>query len=93
MTDEATLAVLRTSHQEEIKTALAAGKSISLHVQYDYPELFTPYPESWDEKRREKAQDTSARINEMRAFYDNQEPPVGSSARSMTWLPKPRRTS
>jgi hypothetical protein len=74
VTDDVTLADLRTSHQEEIKTALAAGKSISLHVQYDYPELFTPYPDLWDEKRREKAQDTWARINEIRAFYDNQEP-------------------
>ena len=57
VTDEATLAVLRTSHQEEIRKAMAAGIGISPHVQYDYPELFTPYPESWDEKRREKAQD------------------------------------
>ena len=39
---------------------MAAGTSISPHVQYDYPELFTPYPESWDEKRREKAQDLGA---------------------------------
>jgi hypothetical protein len=75
VTDEASLAVLRISHLEEIKTAMAAGKSISLHVQYDYPELFTPYPESWDEKRRERAQDTWARINEMQAFHDSQDPP------------------
>jgi hypothetical protein len=75
VTDEATLTVLRTSHEEEIKTAMAAGIGISPLVQYDYPELFTPYPESWDEKRRERAQDTWGRINEMRAFNDRQEPP------------------
>ena len=75
VTDEATLAVLRTSHEEEIRKAMAAGGSISPLVQYDYPELFTPYPESWDEKRREKADDLWARINEMRAFHDSQEPP------------------
>ena len=49
---------------------MAAGIGISPLVQYDYPELFTPYPESWDEKQREKAQDVWARINEMRAFHD-----------------------
>ena len=75
VTDEATLAVLRTSHEEEIKKAMAAGKSISPQVQYDYPEIFTPYPKSWDEKRREKAGDLWARLNEMRAFNDRQEPP------------------
>ena len=75
VTDEATLAILRTSHREVIETALAARKTISLHVQYDYPELFTPYPESWDEKRRERAENTWARINEMRAFQDSQDPP------------------
>ncbi len=75
VTDEATLAVLRTPHQEEIRKAMAAGIGISPLVQYDYPELFTPYPESWDEKRREKAQDVWARINEMRAFHDSQDPP------------------
>ena len=75
VTDEQTLAAMRVSHLEEIKTAMAAGKSISPLVQYDYPELFTPYPESWDEKRRERAQDTWARINEMRAFHDRQDPP------------------
>jgi len=75
VTDEATVALLRVPHQEEIKKAMAAGKIISPLVQYDYPELFTPYPESWDEKRRERAQDTWARINEMRAFHDSQDPP------------------
>ena len=75
VTDEGTLAVLRTSHREEIRKAMAAGTNISLHVQYDYPELFTPHPESWDKKRREKVQDTWARINEMRAFHDSQDPP------------------
>ena len=75
VTDEATLAVLRTSHQEEIRKAMAAGKSISPQVRYDYPEVFTPYPESWDEKRREKARTLWQRINEMRAFHDSQEPP------------------
>ena len=74
VTDEATLAVLRVSHLEKIKAAIAAGKSISPLVQYDYPELFTPYPESWDEKRRERAQDTWERINDMRAFHDHHEP-------------------
>jgi len=75
VTEEDTLAVLRTSHRETIRKAMAAGTSISLHVQYDFPELFTPYPKSWDEKRREKSQDTWARINEMRAFHDSQDPP------------------
>jgi hypothetical protein len=75
VTDEDTLAVLGTSHQEEIRKAMAAGRSISLEVRYDYPELFAPYPESWDGKRREKAQDIWQRINEMRAFLDSQEPP------------------
>jgi hypothetical protein len=75
VTDEAMLALLRVSHQDEIKTAMAAGRSISPLVQYDYPELFTPYPESWDEKRRERVGDLWLRINEMRAFNDNQEPP------------------
>jgi hypothetical protein len=75
VTDEGTLAVLRTSHQEEIRKAMAAGNGISVLVQYDYPEIFAPYPESWDGKRREKAQETWARINEMRAFLDSQEPP------------------
>lgn len=75
VTDENTLAILRTSHQDEIKKAMAAGKPISPQVQYDYPELFTPYPSEWDEKRREKAGDLWQRINEMRAFNDRQEPP------------------
>jgi hypothetical protein len=75
LTDEGTLAVLRTSHREAIEKAMAAGAQICLEVQYDYPELFTPYPSAWDEKRREKAQDAWRRINEMRAFRDSQEPP------------------
>jgi hypothetical protein len=75
VTDEAVLAVLRTPHEDEIRKAMAAGIVISPLVQYDYPELFTPCPESWDEKRREKAQDVWGRINEMRAFHDRQEPP------------------
>ena len=53
VTDEATLTLLRTNHQEEIEKAIAKGISISLAVQYDYPELFTPFPASWDEKRQE----------------------------------------
>jgi hypothetical protein len=73
--DEATLALLETSHLEEIKAAMAAGISISRLVQYDYPEIFTPYPASWDEQRREKANDTWLRINEMRAFNDHSEAP------------------
>ena len=75
ITEEATLAILQASPQEEIKTAMAAGISISPLVQYDYPEIFTPYPSSWDEKRREKAHDAWLRINEMRAFHDSQDPP------------------
>jgi hypothetical protein len=75
VSDEATLAVLRTSHEEEVRKAMAAGIAISPEVQYDYPELFTPYPSSWDEKRREKAGDLWRRINEMRAFNDRMEPP------------------
>jgi hypothetical protein len=73
--DEATLALLETSHLEEIKTAMAVGISISRLVQYDYPEIFTPYPTSWDEKRREKANDIWSRFNEMRAFHDSQDTP------------------
>jgi hypothetical protein len=73
--DEATLAILETSHLEEIKAAMAAGISISRLVQYDYPDIFTPYPASWDEKRREKAQGIWSRINEMRAFHDSQDTP------------------
>jgi hypothetical protein len=75
VTDESTLAILQTSHEEAIRKAMAAGIGISPHAQYDYPELFTPYPESWDEKRRERAGDLWQRINEMRAFNDRQEPP------------------
>ena len=74
VTDEGTLAVLMTSHRDEIRKAMAAGKGIGPEVRYDYPEIFAPYPESWDDKRREKAQDIWARINEMRAFLDSQEP-------------------
>jgi uncharacterized protein YijF (DUF1287 family) len=54
---------------------MAAGIGISPQVQYDYPEVFTPYPSEWDEKRCEKANDAWQRINEMRAFRDSQEPP------------------
>ena len=75
VTDETTLAELRTVHVDEIKKAMAAGITISPAVQYDYPELFTPYPASWDEKRREKAGDLWRRINEMRAFNDHSEGP------------------
>ena len=75
VTDEATLAVLRTSHEEEVKKAVAAGLTICLEVQYDYPDVFTPYPVEWDEKRRERARNLWLRINEMRAYYDRQEPP------------------
>lgn len=75
VTDETTLATLQTSHKGEIEKAIAKGISISLHVQYDYPELFTPYPASWDEKRREKAHELWRRINEMRAFHDRQQGP------------------
>jgi hypothetical protein len=75
VTDEATLALFRTSHEEEIRKALAAGITISLAVQYDYPDIFTPYPSSWDEKQREKANDLWRRINEMRAYQDHNEAP------------------
>ncbi len=54
---------------------MAAGITISPLVQYDYPELFTPFPAAWDEKRREKAGDLWRRINEMRAFNDHSEGP------------------
>ena len=54
VTDEVTLALLRTNHKDEIEKAMAAGKSIGLKVQYDYPAIFTPYPASWDEKRCER---------------------------------------
>jgi hypothetical protein len=75
LTDEPTLALLRTTHQAEIEKAIAAGIGISLIVQYDYPEIFTPFPESSDQKRRDKAHDLWLRINEMRAFYDHTDPP------------------
>jgi hypothetical protein len=70
LTDESTLALLRTTHQAEIEQAMTAGIRISLIVQYDYPDIFTPYPSSWDQKRRDKAHDLWARINDMRAFHD-----------------------
>jgi hypothetical protein len=70
VTDEPTLSILCKNHQDEIKKAMAAGISIGLKVQYDYPELFTPFPASWDEKRQEKALGIWRRINEMRAFND-----------------------
>jgi hypothetical protein len=75
LTTDKTLARLRTVHPDEIKKAMAAGITISPLVQYDYPEIFTPFPAEWDEKRREKAQDTWRRINEMRAFHDRSEGP------------------
>ena len=75
LTDEPTLALLRTTHQAEIEKAMAAGIGISLIVQYDYPEVFTPFPSSWDQKRRDKAHDLWLRINDMRAFYDHIDPP------------------
>ncbi len=75
VTDEATVAELRTVHVDEIRKAMAAGITISPLVQYDYPELFTPFPAAWDEKRREKAGDPWRRINEMRAFNDHSEGP------------------
>jgi len=70
-----TVARLRTVHREEIEKALAAGIKISSLVQYDYPELFTPYPTKWDERLREKAKDTWMRINDLRAFHDRNDPP------------------
>jgi hypothetical protein len=85
VTDEATLAKLRTSHQDEIKKAMAVGVTISPVVQYDYPEIFTPYPAAWDEKRREKAHDIWGRINDMRAFRDHTEAP-GWQLRRVAYL-------
>lgn len=85
ITDEATLDILQTSHQEEIHTAMAAGVTISPLVRYDYPEVFTPYPASWDEKRREKAHDMWLRINDMRAFRDRTEAP-GWQLRRVAYL-------
>ena len=93
VTDEATLAVLRTPHQEEIRKAMAAGIGISPLVQYDYPELFTPYPESWDEKRRERRRTIGRGSTRCGRSTTAKTLPAGSSARSMAWLPKPRRTS
>jgi hypothetical protein len=69
------VATLRTVHREEIEKALAAGIRISPLVQYDYPELFTPYPPQWEERLREKARDVWMRINELRAFHDRCDPP------------------
>ena len=70
VTDEKVLAKLQTVHLDEVKMAMAKGIAISPLVQYDYPELFTPFPADWDEKRQEKAHDLWRRINEMRAFQD-----------------------
>lgn len=70
-----TLATLRTVHREEIEKALAAGITIGPRVQYDYPEMFTPYPPEWEERLREKAGDLWMRINELRAFRDRVDPP------------------
>jgi hypothetical protein len=81
LSDEPTLSTLRTSHVEEIRKAMAAGITISPLVQYDYPELFTPYPAEWDEKRREMAHDLWLRINEMRACHDRREGPGWQFAR------------
>ena len=75
VTNEAVLAKLQTSHLDEINKAIAKGISISPLVQYDYPEVFTPYPAEWDEKRRDKAHDLWRRINEMRAFNDLRDAP------------------
>ena len=75
VTDEATLAILRMTHQEEIGKAIAAGISISLAVQYDYPELFTPFPESWDEKRRRTRRRTLAADQRNAGFHDRQQGP------------------
>ena len=74
VTDEATLAVLRTSHLEEIKKAMAAGLASACKSNTTIPSC-SRHTRIWDEKRREKAGDLWARINEMRAFYDRQEPP------------------
>jgi len=90
VSDEATLAMLRTSHEEEIKKAMAAGISIGPLVQYDYPEIFTPYPSSWDEEQREKAHDTWRRINEMRAFNDHSEAP-GWQLRKVAYMRREAR--
>jgi hypothetical protein len=90
VTDEATLAMLRTSHEEEIKKAMAAGITISPLVQYDYPEIFTPYPASWDERWREKAGDIWRRINEMRAFNDHSEAP-GWQLRKVAYMRREAR--
>ena len=60
VTDEGTLAVLRTSHREEIKKAMAAGTSISLLVQYDYPEIFTAVSRIVGREAAREAQDLGA---------------------------------
>ena len=91
VTDETTLALLRTSHEEEVKKAMAAGAIIGPQVQYDYVEIFTPYPKSWDEKRREKARELWRRINEMRAFHDLQEPPGWQLRRIDEWVAATRK--
>jgi len=75
VTDEKTLAKLRTEHPDEIRKAMAKGITISPLIQYDYPEIFTPFPVDWDEKRQERAHDLWRRINEMRAFCDRMDGP------------------
>ena len=70
---------------------MAAGAIISPQVQYDYPELFTPYPKSWAEKRREKVQDVWRRIDEMRAFHDLQEPPGWQLRKVDSWVAECRK--
>lgn len=75
LTDERTFSILQMTHRDEIEKAMAAGIGINLAVQYDYPDLFTPYPESWSEERRKKAHSIWRRINEMRAFHDHSDGP------------------
>jgi hypothetical protein len=70
-----TVDTLRTVHREEIEKALAGGITISPLVQYDYPEVFTPYPSEWKERLREQASDLWMRINDLRAFHELRDPP------------------
>jgi hypothetical protein len=70
-----TISTLSTVHRAEIRKAMAAGIAISPLVQYDYPEVFTPYPEEWDERLCEEARATWARINELRTYRDHHGPP------------------
>jgi hypothetical protein len=72
ITDQTTVDTLKTIHREELEKAKNKGIAIAPRIQYDYPDLFTPFPSYWTDKQRQHAQDLWSRMNEMRHFLDNQ---------------------